>query len=322
MSVDSDAFKSWASAFEKRKSFFFDLKFENDDGDCPRLVADVLGDKALLDTKLAPELLKRNLLYACFQAEHAMTLGADSTHKLRQEFSTGYSTLGELESSLFAFTDLLDKHPEVIIAALRYLDGPLNKADRPAWRYEPNLDPLATLAVLKPAIKKIARSYRLSANNKDPNFTDSTLDCRAGPFMFYNRKENRGHSSGTPRSYGGLVEDGLLFHLTYLFRFFTGGTGVTPIPLKLDANDVVVVEGPMIKKGSPHAEIVSFLFNATFRKRYQEAINGRDVADRLKSLSKQSKSGNVTKDFDKTMNPKRPDYLWNCLEFVGWPPVE
>ena len=323
MTIDSEAFSSWKIAFEKRKSHFFDNKLENEDGEYPRSVSDVLDDISFLDTKLESEILTNNLQYACYQAERTMRLGADPVDRIRKEFSTGYSALGKLEPALFAFADLLEKHPEVIIAALEYLDGPLNMADRPAWRYEPSLDPHATLRVLRPAIKKIARSYRLSLNNKDPNFTDSTLDCRAGPFLFYNRSENRGHSSGPPRSYESLVEDGLLFHLTYLFRFFTGGGGVSPVPLGLNSNGVLAVEGPMLKKGDPHAEFVSFLFNATFKKKYQEAINGDAVEWRLKSLDKKSKYGKVAKKSDKQKaEPNRLDYSWCLLEFVGWPPVE
>lgn len=255
-------------------------------------------------------------MYACYQASYASNIENDPADDRRQIFLTGQTAIHESLSALAIISDLLEKHPEVIIAALSYPDGPKEEHDRLAKGYKSVLPPREVVNVIAPALRKIISAYKLGQANSDTNFSDMAADCIIGPFLYFHRKENRGHSSGPSKDYRRIVEDGLIFHLAYLFRYFSGGDKDPFCSARLKGDGEIVISGAMIKKGDPHVDAVAHLANVVFDKTLpKNAISGRNVVDRLKGLLAPSVNEKISSRSDRRAQP------FADIEFFGWPRI-
>jgi hypothetical protein len=315
MAIDSEAFKKWADAFKTRKGYL-GTKAEIEEGLEKVPVAKTLEKIAKSKKITSPQCLEVNLLYACYQAEFAWNENVDRAERLRKRLSRGGAALTKATAEMISVAEMFEKHPEIIEAALAYPDGPVEKADLPITPYRSPIAPIEAVRLIPDALRKVVSALSLSSANGDKYFSDMTACDVAGPFLFFHRQEERGRPSGPRSMYRRLVENGLLFHLTYLLRYFSGGADDPYCTAKMSKAGELVISGPMISKGVPHNDITAHLANAIFDVKYpKDAISGAKVGDRLKTLLKPSADSNKSKKKDTRGEP------FTHLEFCGWPEV-
>ena len=317
MSIRSEAYKDWANDFLKSEAFK-GHKAEAEDAyptgtPISRTIEKI---KAKISSPTV-DLLINNLLYACYQANAALTITTDPAEMRREQFRHGHKLIGELRQGLNDVARLFESYPEVLVAALMYPDAPVGRHDRPAKKYNPSVPVEHLVNAIAPAVRKIVQAYKVSQMNEDITFSDHMADCAEGQFLHHHRLANRNSKPGRTKDYRRHVEDGLIFHLTYIFRYFTGGDKDPYCKASISKQGELIVGGSMIRLGEPNEAAVAHLVNAAMNRKFpKDAITGRDVKERLRGLlkpSKPSENDKLTVTDDLRRNP------FSDIEFVGWP---
>lgn len=257
MAIDSAEFKTWASDFEKRSAYRgTEANLDLETGKTP--IKTTLDSLLNLEGVFSPKILRLNAIYACYQATMAMTQ-KNSGAERREEINRGLMVLQKAFPALMEVECLLKNHPDTVelVLASMYLG-----------KYKGNDKSLPLIVhnspkVLLHAVSKLRAVSYVSKRDKEYTVSDIAYECLDGPFLFFNRAENRDRSSGGKMKYAKLVEDGLIFNLIYLFRFFSGAKVVSSNKPFFRGSEFVV-QGPMLKLGEPRQDMVAHLFNATF----------------------------------------------------------
>lgn len=228
--------------------------------------------------------------------------------------------MSKVRNELKVVAELFEEYPELIAAALKYPDAPVGDYDRPAKRYRPTVPAESLVGAIAPALRKIVQAHKVSLLNDDPSFSDLMVDCAQGPFLYHHRRESRGYSSGPKNDYQQIVETGLIFHLCYIARYFTGGSADKYCQAKVSDHGELVISGSMIRLGKSNEAAVAHLFNAAMKRKLPtDALSGRDVKERLRVLLKPSKPSNKDKLSNAVDLRTAP---FSDLEFIGWPTTE
>ena len=338
MAIDSDAFKSWSAEYGKRSAFRgikAEAKWGNSTEKTPIKIS--LYEISEMATDPSPDLLISNVLYACYQAENASKLKIDPAAKRREDFKGAFDALYKHQQAIRDVADLFRRHPDAMIAALNYpSDNPLSQGDRDA-NVESKIKSVQTVLAIPSVLEQVLAGFHESKADDEPYFLDMVANEVEGPFLFLNRNDRRGpKSNGKRRTFQGLVRDGLLFHLTYLFRFFTRTDEEKRLNFfaRMTPEGRLAFLGPMINVGDPNRDLVAHFFNATFPAASQsESFTGQIVSDRLATLlsppRKRTKSGSkkeVEGQPDKLSNTHekikvavRKNKKGFSVHFDGWP---
>ncbi len=257
----------------------------------------------------AKELIS-NLQYACFQAQQALKKSEADVKsygdQLRAEHKAGILALQDAKKPLQHLITIFDQNRDVVIAALGY---PLAEPAQPS-----RSSPIEAASNLRRTLHMLLAVARHTREEDFIGLLDPLVDCLEGPLLLYNREQNRGGTTGPQPN---AIENGLLFHLSYLFRYYTGGGAeakahhyVHPQP-----SGELLFEGPMLCTGRPHLDLVAHLFNATFKLSKSEALNGEQVRWRLSGLLRttRTKGRKVI-----AANPDAFDQPFSQVEFFGW----
>ncbi len=133
----------------------------------------------------------------------------------------------------------------------------------------------------------------------------SSSDFIYGPFEFNYDLNSEWKSKGTKSSDMGknIIEAGLMFHLAYLFRYFTmDSPPVIPGQVFFDKDEILLIDSvKMLKDGKPHFHLIANFTNAVFATKY----SSRDIKDKLDSLLK-------------THSKSAPDLKIIPPVFIGW----
>lgn len=306
MPIDSTAFKAWASAFEKR-SAYLGTKEETVDA-AKKPIKNTLDELSKLKGEFASDLLRLNVIYACYQATMALS-HENPGDEHRTAIDRGLAALKGASGALERVTSLVQQNPETVALALEFthVDDLKDKTLRVPGGV------IDALRILRPALRKLTMVSQLSKSDPHFAFLDTSYDCLDGPFLLFNRKEDRTRPSGPRIKYERLVESGLIFHLTYLFRYFTGAKLPSHNQGAIIRGDEIAVQGPMLARGKPFQGLVAHLFNATFEvQTHANSITGAQVRQRLKDLN-DGGPGSTEKNFHTA---------FEHVEFAGWPAAE
>ncbi len=74
---------------------------------------------------------------------------------------------------------------------------------------------------------------------------------------------------------------GLLFQLTYIFRFFTSDLFDSK---RLKEDNSLLINGPMIPSGKPHFNLVSQLINLSLNLAGDQSLDTRQAKEKLKDF--------------------------------------
>ena len=228
--------------------------------------------------------LQRNALYACYQAKFCRDPNTDASAKERAGFIDSHKELpthfNEVRSVLGYLTQYNGIPGRAMSAAVADAD---NKW--PATQVTPQG------SKKREELTSLLRLYLtgLESTKKSPRlyyFRIGPLEVTLSRYRWARKVDIR--------------QIGLMFHLAYLFRYFTAEI----LPDELDVRDVgqglLEIYGPMLKGGDPHTELIAPLVNATFGA--EAEYQSEDVRDLLNDLNRRTKGAKL---------PKRP-------QFIGW----
>ena len=236
--------------------------------------------------------LQRNALYACYQARYAANPDQHVAAAERNELREGHKALEGHLIQVNGMLAFLERHASMAKKAVAVgfgRDGntvlPMGKAGE-------------TLQELKQVLLQYRRGLEEIEDFDHPiHITSADFEYRPFEFdipihVWHNKTKNLAHV-------------GLMFHLTYLFKYFTSPN----LPQRIDARFVdwrLEFNGPMLKGsgGKAHSEIVAPLVNAVFQSRYSPL----QVQNRLKDLTIRKKS--------------KGSELRNAAIFIGWELVD
>lgn len=268
------SFADWEEQFKKRSAYV--------SGSPPHMKA-VHAVLATFDgvalSRGSHELLRRNALWACYQASHAPDPSEDHPARERRKTREARRALqGHLEevSNVLAF---IERHNDLARTAIEY-----GSAGRKAKTAELN------------ELRRLLKDYL--AGHEEVRDADhpahvSLSDFLYGPFEFWIPIE-KWHFKAKE-----INQLGLMFHLIYLFRHFT----CSKLPGNAEARLIgweLEFHGYMLKCGRPHTELVAPLVNATFKK---TKYSPQDVRYRVRELTKAKTKGSR--------------YV-NSPKFLGW----
>jgi hypothetical protein len=227
-----------------------------------------------------PEILRQNILDACYQASIAPNPSSDANAKTRTELQSFLSDLPKAKQNIQLLFNFIDKHPYYIKLAFDLDENPKLKTSSSGYQKISKLEIL--LADLEAGLMDFDADY-------DHPALISSSDFTYGPFEFAFDLNKDWKSKGTNASEAGvnILQTGLMFHLAYLFRYFSMNTPRQERePFSRGPffkNDILEIDGEaMLKEGKPHHHLVAVLTNAVFEKKF----TSHDVKDRLDSISK------------------------------------
>lgn len=256
---------------------------------CP--VAEILKRASLI--KLArgtPTRLELNILRACFDAAMAPHPDEDDAAKHRRDFEERFGQLSD--------------HRKDVDRVCAYLVDERAMA-RKAMTHSGRLGDTSSLSVSTVAGADVDELTKLLLRYKrglerigdfDHPAHISEEDFRYGPFELHDALYKL---LAKPK---GINQTGLMFHLAYLFRYFTS-QAQPPSHVEI-GRDILDVHGVMLSKGRPHHELVAALVNAVFKTK----LSAHNVKDRLRDLYRFSKGSH------KPSSPRAVKHT----RFLGW----
>ncbi len=307
MSITSPAFDEWADAFSKL-SAYRGLQAEREEGQPKTPIKNTL-DKVVAHAgaDLSSESLRKNVLYACYQAAQTKKTGRDPGDERRLLLNQGFMAFYKQRKTLESIAELLTSHPEATKVAVDHFNTwPSNRQE---YHNHQKVD--AVPGILIDALRRLVDFS--TAYKSDPGMVtgDMFYDCAEGTFLFFNRKSNRNRAAGKPYSHNGLVQLGLIFHLTYLFRYFSSNSTQLKDAPKLRGDGELPVCGVMLTSGENSYAFVAHLLNAV------EAVDTSTTAWTSENVEQKLTDLLYPKGAD---NGKSVTDPFSNLEFLGWPP--
>ena len=278
----AQSFESWQLAFRKRPAFVAGTATTLAH---TRLVSELLAD--IEDVPLARRThaaLQHNVLLACYSAELAPDPERDEAANDRARLRSDHKALLPHAQSVRRVLDFATKHREMTEKAM-------------SCSTESNVGAISSdgQADVEELVRLLSRygAGLEAVMDVDHPIHIAASDFRYGPFEF----------DVSVQTWHFKVQDvnsvGLMFHLAYVFRYFT----CEDLPENIDAQfrddtGVLDLHGHMLDCGEPHSELVAPLVNAVFKAKFSAAR----VRDRLRDLSRKSKGS----------------HYFNRAHFVGW----
>lgn len=291
-----DKFDNWAMKFRSKHTYILDRDVEDE------FVRVSLQPTLETIRKLTVEIkdahcLEKNLIFACYQASHAKNAdeyAAAIARKNREILALQMNKQKESVSNLLAF----------IFRNRTTAVGFFNKARRMPIEGRHAVDAPASdkVDILNSLLGEYEYGLAKDVVNPVPIGVDAAFSY--GPFLF-----DKEATDIVRREPPNVAELGLIFHLVYLFRYFTskstrqGSTDTFALHSEFFGEELRVQGEMLHAEGKPNYALVAILVNATFNKKYR----ANDMKLRLKDLL--APPSNVAK---KLAGKKR------YIDFAGW----
>lgn len=304
--IGSDHFKVWADAFVKR---FAGQKLAKSKAQkaahqaAPWKKVQVsetlqkIGKLKLTDN--AVDALKTNLLFACYLAKHWIDADADHIAREREFYKKRITKLPGVIKTCTALIQYLRKNADLATSALKHSD--MSDIGSKALLVSGEVNDVRVVEAL---LVRLADGFSLMRTPSHPGLLDLTVDYAYGPLLLMNTDRTRVFPTGEKPNIRAL---GLMFHLTYISRYFTNMEQDLKLPSRMNKHGELIINGPMINCGRANRDIVAHLVNATLEKQVNSCYSGEDIKDRLEYLleSKQAK-------------PPQNRAPFSEIEFFGW----
>jgi hypothetical protein len=286
---ESQQFLDWVPLFNARSAAIY--------GRHRKLVtkrtvnAILAGASKLAVARGTPAQLQANLLYACFRAESAVASGDCAAAEHRKTFEAEFALLKDHHDDVLRARNHLVGHRDMALKAMAHAE-----TSRGSSRQLVDESAIARIDGLRSLLDLYEHGL---AEICDFNHVShiSAMDFRCGPFEFdddlYDDRQTRSD----------VYETGLMFHLAYLFRYFTSAA---PPPSWVDiGGNILDVNGFMLSTGRPHNDLIAPLVNAVFATK----MSASAVKDRLRDLNRFSKG---------SCKPSALPRPRKSILFVGW----
>ncbi len=220
--------------------------------------------------------LELNLLYACYMASKAPPPDLDSSAIARRTFAAEKKVRPSVMIAISKLREYCDAHPQTAKKALAESSLPSPLFNSPvaaaiAYKFDQ----------LKETLAELEAGLVAFEHDVDHIALISSDDFQYGPFEFH-RAISDWKNKGTKKEDLGknVIQVGLMFHLTYLFRYFSSPDKTTA-PISL-SGDILLLNGVQsIAIGRPYSHLVAALTNAVFKQQFSSG----DVKSRLDNLS-------------------------------------
>lgn len=292
---DGDKFEKWATAFCTKSTYVPDAdnKGQLFRESLQHTLEKIRGMKVWVkDAKC----LERNLLYACYQAAHTKQPKEYSAARALHERELLLRQMESQKKIVKGCLAFISRNPDVVT---RFFSGAQKMPTK--GRSVVLATAEEKLGMLSGLLNEYDYGLEKDIDIQFPLGVD--IEFRFGPFLF-----NKEASAIQGREVPNVVEHGLIFHLVFLFRYFTAeSTPRTSPDNSMDSEffgEELRVRGEMlIDGGKPCYAQVAALVNATLNKRFKP----KDMSSRLKDLLAQPKRASA-----KLAGRK------NYIEFAGW----
>lgn len=274
---DPAEFQAWIKAFKGKTGWVCPSKAPKSDAK-KRPISETLQSIA---NNIAPQrgsaaTLELNLLYACFLTSRAPAPEQDVCAETRRELATEQADRPKALRALQELQNYLEAQRPTALRAMAQTDDPAVKVSSHATALSAQ-----RLDAMRALLSDFEHGLFEFNVNSDHYALISSSDFCYGPFEFDFDLNTTWKKKGTSSDDGGMnvIHTGLMFHLSYLFRYFTCET--LPKTAAFFRNDILVLDGVrMISVGEPHGAYVAALTNVVFGEKY----SSRDVKDRLDAL--------------------------------------
>lgn len=256
---------------------------------CP--VADILTKSSSIAlARGTPTRLELNILRACFDAEMAPHPDKDEAAQHRRIFKERFRKLTDHRKDVDRVCTYLAYEGAMARKAMIHSDYSGHTSSLSASTLAAaDVDELTNLLI------RYQRGLERISDFDHPAHI-SEEDFRYGPFELHG---DLYRLLTKPKE---INQTGLMFHLAYLFRYFTSQEQP---PSHIDiGRDILDVHGVMLSTGRPHLELVAPLVNAVFKTK----LSAQNVKDRLRDLYRFSKGSH---------KPSNPRAVKHTL-FLGW----
>jgi hypothetical protein len=235
------------------------------------------------------EVVRSNILSACFQASIAVNPDTGPEGQRRLAEKTIRNRLGDHRAEVDEVIEFLDQANDMAAKAMSC--GIASPGRQPSQISKAGYDNVLALSEL---LIRYRAGLELVSKIDHPIHIASR-DFQYGPFRFNYYIDEWKYKGGDIR------HAGLMFHLSYLFRYFTCEYLPQGIECTMQSG-LLRFYGPMLECGRPHTEIVSALVDAVFKCN----LSPERVRDRLRDLGRGASKGN-----------RRPRSKPQ-IGFVGW----
>jgi hypothetical protein len=235
--------------------------------------------------------LVANILHACFMAADAPDPETDEAAEHRKQLTDELNRMRVHKEDVVRVRIYLDDHPDMANRAMAHASP--SGAYR---RHSVTKSTSSRLNDLRSMLSEYENGLHHLGDSKNLHPAHSSADdFRYGPFEL--DLDNNDLYNLAPKLKD-INQTGLIFHLTYLFRYFT--TNELP-PLNIEigkflwaqveiGREILDVSGIMLSSGRPHADLVAPLVNTVFKSK----LSASNVKDRLRDLYRFSE-GTITK---------------------------
>lgn len=283
--LEPQAFYDWVNKFSTKSAYVCSAGQKKDDA-VKLPIKDVFDKVSSISVSIkTAKVLELNLLRACYLASNAPNPEQDVHAKTREELQLFVSSLPNALNNIKSLSSFISEHRQYSLKALSQTDTPYSGEVRTS-------SPLSLQKLNY--LESLLADYE--AGLIDFNINDDHValidgsDFQYGPFEFNLDLNKDWKSKGTKDSNNGknILETGLMFHLAYLFRYFSMETPPQNHSCFFDSDILVIDSVRMLKEGKPYHHLVAALTNAVFETKY----SSRDVKDRLDSILKPKATAN------------------------------
>ncbi len=232
-------------------------------------------------------MLVKNLLYACYQAVHAVDPAKDDLQIERNEYRSKIARLPTVVKKIDALLASIEAEHDLVSLALKHTRHTRIGSDC-VFDWEGFELP----AIIESLLTHLRNELSQMCGPEHPGLLDFDLDYLYGPLYFlenWNREKSSEKSSTSTFVFPASKKTeanqlGLIFHLVYLIRYFTVSDLGPNCKAQLTSDGELIDLGRMINSDVIKQEVVAQLYNAAF------AARDRIEADRRKKARQKNKN--------------------------------
>lgn len=278
-----EAFKQWEAKFVLRRFTRINAYGESEQV----LIKTILDDLETVKVTVGSNLqLRQNLLLSCFEAEK-WNEENDSALEERLVWKDAFKELPDQAHISESLLSYIAKYQSFALNAMRSSAGRNEQTSSSSYE---DLNDLIRL------LTKYNRGTTAISDINHVSNLSISRDFEKGPFIFSDL-------SLVEKNYflPHIKTLGLLFCLSYIFRYFSSEENTDHRPSVL-RSDRLIIAGTMIDGGQPHFNLVAGLVNSTLGTK----ISTREAKEKLR-------------DFLKPKKTERSKKTIHHIEWAGWP---
>ena len=216
--------------------------------------------------------LINNLLYACYQAEHAIDPDCAEIQIERDKYRARIKEFPDVATKIKELLKYIQENHDLVSSALKYSDMTTIGAN--ALKISKGLE---SPEIIESLLTRLTDGFTQMQTAEHPGLLNFDLDYLHGPLWFLDdgkRDQETGKLQENtlvfPQSQKlNANQVGLIFHLVYIVRYFLVSELEPQCKARLTNVGELIDLGPMINCRVTKREIVAHLYNATFEARYQ-----------------------------------------------------